>query len=133
MTRIAIACGRSVQEWIGKTPDEDPPPRVRVRTFDRYDGFCHKCGRKIHAGERWQCDHVKALINGGENRESNLAPLCSWCEPEKNAEDVAEKSAVYEKRAKHIGAKPKRPASKYKRLMDGSVVLRETGETVRRT
>lgn len=99
---------RSVPEWIGRDDDERPPQRVRVRNFDEYDGRCHVCGRKIGAGEDWETDHVKAIVNGGENRESNLAPICSWCHADKTADDVAEKSSVYAKRAKHIGATEKR-------------------------
>jgi 5-methylcytosine-specific restriction protein A len=99
--------GRSVPEWIGETPDTAVPPRVRVRVFDRKDGRCGMCGRKIPAGKRWTCEHVKALVNGGENRESNLGITCDWCLPAKNGADVAEKSSVYRQRAKHIGVKPK--------------------------
>lgn len=100
---------RSVDEWIGKSDDERPPPRVRVRVFDRCEGRCGQCNRKIHPGDAWTLEHLKALINGGANRESNLGVTCSWCLPDKNAADVAEKSTVYQKRAKHIGARnPKR-------------------------
>jgi len=49
-----------------------------------------------------------ALINGGANRENNLDITCDWCLPEKNAEDVAEKSRVYSIRSKHVGAVEKR-------------------------
>lgn len=54
------------------------------------------------AGEYWQCDHVKALCNGGENKESNLKPACRNCCYRKTAEDVAEKAEVDEKRKKHL-------------------------------
>lgn len=94
---------RSVNEWIGRDDDEAPPPRVRVRVFDRKGGRCHRCTRKILTGEPWTLEHVIAVINKGQNRESNLDVTCSWCLPEKNAEDVAEKSDVYHKRAKHLG------------------------------
>jgi 5-methylcytosine-specific restriction protein A len=94
---------RTVEEWIGKTPDTAIPPRVRVRVFDSKSGHCHKCHRKIRAGEKWTCEHLIALINGGENRERNLDVTCDWCLPSKNAADVAEKSTVYHKRAKHLG------------------------------
>jgi hypothetical protein len=43
-----------------------------------------------------------ALINGGQNRESNLDVTCDWCLPAKNAEDVAEKSRVYHMASKHV-------------------------------
>lgn len=100
---------RATDEWRGKTDDTPAPPRVRVRVFDRCEGRCGQCGRRIAAGEKWTLEHLKALINGGENRESNMGVTCDWCLPAKNAADVAEKSRVYQKRAKHIGATgPKR-------------------------
>lgn len=100
--KVPISSGRSVEEWCGKTPDTPVPPRVRLRVFDRADGRCHRCERKIAAGEHWTLEHLKALIRGGQNRESNLGVTCDWCLPEKNAEDVAEKADTYAKRRKHI-------------------------------
>ena len=100
---------RSVPEWIGKTPDTAIPPRVQLRVFDSAKGRCANCTRKIGAADPWQCDHIQALVNGGQNRESNLQCLCSWCHIAKTRVDVAEKSAVYQKRVKHVGVKkPKR-------------------------
>jgi 5-methylcytosine-specific restriction protein A len=101
-----MSVSRTVPEWIGRSDDDAPPPRVRVRVFDRCEGKCGLCSRKIRPGDSWTLEHVKALINGGKNRESNLGVTCSWCVPEKNAADVAEKSKVYAVRAKHLGAKP---------------------------
>lgn len=98
---------RSVPEWIGATPDTPAPPRVRLRVFERGEGKCHRCTRKIAAGEKWTLEHLVALINGGQNRESNLGVTCRWCLPEKNAEDVARKSKDYEVRAKHRGIRLK--------------------------
>jgi 5-methylcytosine-specific restriction endonuclease McrA len=98
---------RSTEEWIGKNDDQTPPPRVRIRVFDSAGGKCHLCGRKISAGEYWQCDHVIALCNGGINRESNLLPACRNCCYRKTGEDIAEKSAIAEKRKKHL--LPKEP------------------------
>jgi 5-methylcytosine-specific restriction protein A len=99
---------RSVEEWIGKTDDTPIPPRVKLRVFETHGGVCHLSGRKIRAGEPWDCDHVKALINGGANRESNLAPALRDKHREKTAEDVAEKAIIARQRSKHLGiAKPK--------------------------
>jgi hypothetical protein len=99
---------RTIEEWIGKNADEVPPPRVRVRTFDHEHGRCHRCTRKIMTGEKWTLEHRIAIINGGANREANLCLTCCNCLPEKNAEDVAEKSDVYQKRLKHLGAQTKK-------------------------
>jgi 5-methylcytosine-specific restriction endonuclease McrA len=122
---------RSVPEWIGKTDDAKIPQKVRVRVFDRHSGMCHINGRRIRAGERWECDHVIALCNGGQHRESNLAPALTDTHKIKTAADVAEKAKVYRKRAAHLGIKTRkgRPmpgsrASGLKRRMDGTVEKR---------
>ncbi|WP_369723308.1 HNH endonuclease [Bradyrhizobium sp. LLZ17] len=95
---------RSTKEWIGKTPDTRPPPHVRLRIFERYKGKCHWSGITIRPGDHWDVDHVIALINGGENREGNMAPILRGKpHKEKTAQDVAEKSRVYRKRAAHLG------------------------------
>jgi 5-methylcytosine-specific restriction enzyme A len=94
---------RSIPMWHGKTDDAAIPARVRVRVFERHGGICHLSGRRIRAGDLWDVDHVVALVNGGENRESNLAPALRDKHREKTAADVAEKATVYRKRAKHLG------------------------------
>ena len=71
---------RSTAEWIGKTDDSAIPPRVRLRVFERAGGRCQgECGRILTPADKWQADHVTALINGGANRESNLRCICDWC------------------------------------------------------
>lgn len=54
-------------------------------------------------GERWDAEDTIAIINGGQRRESNLKPWLAEHHPKKTAADVAEKSRVYRKRAKHLG------------------------------
>lgn len=98
---------RQVDEWWGATDDTPVPPRVRLRVFEAHGGRCHLSGRKIMPGEAWDLDHVIALINGGQHRESNLAPALKAPHREKTAEDVALKSKLYRIRAKHTGAWPK--------------------------
>lgn len=97
--------GRSVSEWIGATPDTAIPPRVRLRVFEAHGGVCHISGRKIRAGEKWEADHVIAVINGGENRESNLAPALSDKHKAKTRADVRQKADTARKRQKHLGIK----------------------------
>jgi 5-methylcytosine-specific restriction endonuclease McrA len=114
---------RSVEkEWIGKTHDTPIPPRVRLRVFDRYGGICHLSNRRITPSDEWDCDHIIALINGGEHRESNLAPAIRDKHREKTAEDVRQKSITYRKRSKHLGIKKKGSSIPYRRF-DGTVVL----------
>ena len=118
---------RSVEEWIGKTHDTPIPPRVRLRVYERHSGVCYVSGRKIRPGEAWDVDHIIPLINGGEHRERNLAPILSVIHKIKTREDVKEKALVYRKKAKHLGIKKKtRPipgskASGLKKGFDGVV------------
>lgn len=98
---------RAVPEWVGRSDDTQAPPRVRLRVWTALKGLCGQCGRQIRAGESWTLEHITALINGGENRESNLGLTCCNCVNGKNAADVAEKATVARKRSKHLGIKPK--------------------------
>lgn len=121
---------RSKPEWIGKTDDTAIPPHVKLRVFERYGGRCYLSDRLIRAGDAWECDHIIALCNGGENRESNLAPALRAPHREKTRADVAEKAMIYRKRAKHMGiARKGRPmpgskASGLRKRMDGTVERR---------
>ena len=111
---------RKVQEWFGATPDAKIPPRVRLRVFEAYEGKCPKCGRRLEPN-RWECDHIEALINGGEHREGNLQPLCLYpCHSTKTGEDIKEKSVIYRKRLKHSGIKKPRRITAW-RLFDGTI------------
>jgi 5-methylcytosine-specific restriction endonuclease McrA len=104
---------------------------VRLRVFERHGGICHLSGRKIRAGEAWDCDHVIALCNGGSHSESNLAPALRDKHREKTAQDVKERAKVDRIRKRALGmAKPKgRPmpgskASGLRKRMDGTVERR---------
>ena len=121
---------RSVPEWIGTTPDTAIPARVKLRLSNKFLD-CAGCGSFMASWESRQFDHIIALINGGENRESNLQVLCNMCHQLKTAVDVAEKAVVARKRKKALGikAKPKRPlmgtvASGWRKRMDGTVERR---------
>lgn len=120
---------RSSAEWIGKTDDTMIPERVKLRIYERAKGLCQRCGRKLFPGH-WDCDHTVALINGGENRESNLQALCdNPCHSGKTREDVKIKAITYRKKKAHIGLRkksrfPGSKDSKWKRKLDGTVVKR---------
>lgn len=121
--------GRSTEEWIGKSPDAKIPPRVKVRVFERFHGKCHISDRKITAGDKWDCDHIIALINGGEHRETNLAPALTEPHKIKTKADIREKSKVARIRKRHLGIKKRSTFScsrdsRFKKKIDGSVVLR---------
>lgn len=119
--------GRSVPEWIGRTPDSKIPPRVRVRVFMRDDGRCQcGCGRRITVGDKWQTDHRIALTNGGENRERNLFTLLTAHHKVKTRADVAEKSKVARMRAKHLGIKKDRTITAWRKFNKTAVFASKT-------
>jgi 5-methylcytosine-specific restriction protein A len=100
---------RSVAEWIGKTDDSAIPPRIRLRVFERDSGICQcGCEMVIFPGDKWETDHLVALINGGENREANLRTMLAKHHKLKTAQDVAEKAKVNRKKASHLGIKRRR-------------------------
>lgn len=121
---------RALPTWEGTNDDSKVPARVRLRVFLSYSGACYHCKRILRPGDDWALDHIVALINGGSHEEKNLAPICEPCHTLKTAKDVGEKAATYKTRLKHYGLRePKHPMpgsrkSKWKRLMNGKVVLR---------
>lgn len=124
--------GRSVPEWLGKTDDAMPPPRVRLRVFEAHGGVCAISGRKIMAGEAWDLDHRVPLSLGGENREANLQPVLKEPHREKTRADVAAKAKAQRIAKKRLGIEPKGKqrlpggrGSKWKRRIDGTVIRRE--------
>lgn len=121
---------RELSEWIGKDDNTAIPARVRLRVFLKFGGQCSVCGRKLVAGERWDCDHIFAIVLGGENRERNLRPLCEFCHGRKTADDVFVKAKVARVAKKHLGIKRSRSSfatnrdSIWKKKMSGEVVRR---------
>lgn len=97
---------REVPEWIGATPDTPIPMRVKLRVFERFGGRCYLTGRKIMPGDKWDAEHVIAIINGGANREGNLKPALKAPHAEKSKVDVALKSKTARIKAKHLGQWP---------------------------
>lgn len=97
---------RSLPEWVGRTDDQPVPLRVKVRVFLRHGRICGECGLAIRG--RWVCDHRIALINGGENRESNLQPIHEHCDRQlKTPRDVEMKAKNYQVMLRHLGLKPR--------------------------
>lgn len=100
---------RSLPEWCGKTDDAMPPPRVRLRIFNKHEGICHISKRKIAAGERWQLDHILALIDGGKNVESNFAPALTDPHKDKTAAEVKRKAKIDAQAKFNLGIKSDKP------------------------
>lgn len=105
--------------------------KVRVALFQKHDGVCHLCGGKINVGEAWEVEHIIPFAMGGADDESNWSPAHIKCHRTKTSEDVGNIAKAKRREARHIGAKvsksplPFGRQSKFKRKMDGTVVLRE--------
>ena len=61
------------------------------KIYDRTDGYCHLCGKKLSfvnygkCGRKgaWQVEHSRAKANGGTNHLNNLFAACTRCNQEK--------------------------------------------------
>lgn len=121
---------RSVDEWIGKNDDAKVPDRVKLRIFDAYGGRCWISGQKIMPGDQWDLDHKIALCNGGEHRESNLAPALRAVHRVKTASDVKARAKADRVRKKHLGiwkprsVVPGSKASGWKKPLHGPAIRR---------
>lgn len=99
--------GRTIPEWIASSPDAAIPKRVKLRILLRAGGKCHRSGHKFRPGDAIEYDHIIALCNGGEHRESNIAPILGGkVHQAKTAEDVKQRAKVDRVRAKHLGIYP---------------------------
>ncbi len=99
-------------------------PTRRLALFMAHSGVCHICGGKI-TGKAWDVEHIIPFALGGADDESNWAPAHRLCHSPKTVEDVRNIARAKRRKAKHLGIR-KRSAfqSKWKRRMDGTVVLR---------
>ncbi|KRD56526.1 HNH endonuclease signature motif containing protein [Ensifer sp. Root278] len=125
---------RSVSEWIGKTDDTPPPPRVKDRIRDRQGNICALSGLPLGSDDVVQYDHIVPLWLGGRNSESNLQAVTSESHKRKTAAEAKVRAKCNRTRKKHLGiAKAKSSLShpRFKRCMDGTVVDRRTGEVIR--
>lgn len=96
---------RSIDEWIGAHDDQAIPARVQLRIYLKHNGTCPKCTRLLRPN-KWECDHIVALANGGEHRESNLQPLCTTpCHTDKTRADRQMKARTDKRQRSRAGIK----------------------------
>mgnify|MGYP000844739463 CR=1 FL=1 len=112
---------RTPDEWIGKTDDAKVPASVKVRVFEKYEGRCYLSGIKIEAGMLWELEHILALCNGGEHRESNMAPALVAPHKDKTRADRRLKAKNDRVRKKHLGLKKQRKITRWRKF-NGDIV-----------
>lgn len=105
--KIKKATGRSVVEWRGKTPDTwPPPPHVLLRILRLHDHTCYITKVKIPPGVTPEFDHIVELEDGGENRESNIAPVLPAAHKVKSADARKRRAKADAAAKKAAGIKP---------------------------
>lgn len=106
------------------TPRKGFTALQRLKIFEANGGRCHICSRKIQIGERWDVEHKRPRALLGSDDAENLAPAHLECHAEKTAAEASAIAKVKRIRAKHIGASRRGWPSKFRKKMNGEVVLR---------
>jgi len=123
--------GRFVPEWIADHPDQAIPERVKLRIWARCKGRCGLTGKKLRPGDGVDYDHIKALADGGEHRESNLHVVWRKAHRRKTAAEATERAEVRSLTKNHFGLGNRKPKGRplthptLKRGFDGVVRPRE--------
>ncbi len=123
---------RTVDEWIGKTDDSMPSDACKRRILGRQGWKCALTGVAFTDGVRAEYDHITPLWLGGENRETNLQAITAKAHTAKTKNEATVRAKVNRNQIKRVMGKKKSSLSnpKFKKLMDGTVVDRRTGEIV---
>lgn len=97
---------KNLKEWIGKTPEAMPGQTVLLRLYAKQNGICAcGCGQVMNLNrDKVDCDHRIALIDGGENRESNLQLLLHPCHKAKTGQEASARSEERRHKAKAFTA-----------------------------
>lgn len=109
MSKVQFDTRRSVEEWVGATPDAEIPRRVKLRIFDRCEGKCGITGKRLRPGE-FDYDHIKRLRDGGEHRETNIHVVWRKAHQEKTGQENGDQAKADRIRAKHLGVFPPSPS-----------------------
>jgi 5-methylcytosine-specific restriction protein A len=103
--------------------------RTRALAFQRSNGRCAECCMRLQPG-RIAFDHINPDGLTGLPTVDNCNVLCTACHREKTGGDVGRIAKAKRQHARDIGAhKSRNPLpggklSKWKRKLDGTVVLR---------
>lgn len=102
---------RSVPEWIGKRPESMPGKLVLLRLYTRQNGLCAcGCNRVMNLNrDKIDREHTIPLIDGGENRESNLTLMLHEHHVPKTSAEASQRAEARQHQAKAFT----RPPSKW--------------------
>lgn len=125
---------RSVTEWVGRTDDAMPPPRVKDRIRERQGNKCALTGVSLGSDDKVQYDHITPLWLGGRNAESNLQAVTAEAHKVKTKAEATVRAKCNRTRKKHLGIKSDKRSgfnTRFIKKMDGSVIDRRTGEVIK--
>jgi 5-methylcytosine-specific restriction enzyme A len=115
---------------VPTTPRRAMSQTRRLRIWEADKGICILCEHKIDGvREAWIVEHKIALGLGGADTDDNCGPAHEHCRREKDKIDVPMIAKAKRMKARHLGIKKRSTFagsrdSKWKKRMDGSVVLR---------
>lgn len=99
---------RPVKEWVGRRPESMPTAKVQLRIFNRQNGVC-ACGCQVVMDfdrDDIDCDHILALKDDGENRESNLQLLRRKCHRAKTSAENSARADAERHKARAFAKRP---------------------------
>ena len=103
---------------------------TKIQAKDRAAGNCEQCGAPLMTG-KYHFDHVIPTAIKADNSLANCRVVCVACHSAKTKLDVKIIAKARRVEEKHSGiGKAKGWQSKFKKKVDGTVILRETGEPV---
>ena len=88
------------RQKAGKYKRKSIPKAVKDKVWDTYVGItkgtgpCHCCDGVIDS-KNFDCGHIVAAANGGENIVENLRPLCATCNKSMGKQNLEDFKQMY--------------------------------------
>jgi len=120
-------------EDMGTTKRGNLSQRRKLAIWEREKGRCMECLTKLVTGG-FIFEHVRALELGGEDTDQNIRLTCKPCATTKTKVDHSTAAKAKRQKANHLGLKlsktplPAGKNSKWKKKLNGQLVLRNSGE-----
>lgn len=117
-------------EDVGTTKRGNLSNRRKLAIWEREHGKCMQCGIKLRTGG-FIYEHVRALELGGMDTDDNIRLTCKPCATSKTKIDHQTAGKAKRQKSSFLGLKKSKTPlpcgkhSKWKRKMNGQVVLRE--------
>ena len=117
-------------EDVGTTARGHLSTRRKLGIWEREKGLCMMCSTRLQPG-KFIYEHVRALELGGTDTDDNIRLTCLPCAGVKTKDDHRRAAKAKRVKSKALGLKkskiplPGGKGSKWKKLMNGSVVRRD--------